>query len=308
MAGYLANVGGKIQMKDAVAYQNGLGPAPASALQRGGIVAQVNGILDAQGAFSYRNGNHGFLALLSSDINARKAKSFGNDNHGFYSLEKGSVIYAQGASAFSYGESQKYGFGTERDSKIYIDSSTKAGDDADAFSFFDPIAKKKVRVSPEPLAEWEFSPTVGVTWNSNAVIVDTTPKPATRTKPTPSAGTPSGTGVDLTVDPTPSLSTSRGASFTMSAVVSNDGGAATPGAFHTVWRVCDANCVNYDQNGNAQTLALGAGESRTVSFSHTVNAAPGLYYYMVCADTPYYEIAETNEGNNCSAWQTLTVN
>lgn len=304
MTGYLANVGGKMQIKDAIAYRNGLGSESLpSSLTRGGIAAQANGIIDAQGAISYRNEPHSIIALLASEINARHAKSFGNGNHGFYALEQGSVIYAQGASSFSYGADQKYGFGAERDSKIYIDSGTKAGSDANAFSFIDPIVGSKVRVTPKAHTQWDFSPTVGVTWNNNAVIIDTTAKKVSQ----PKASSDLKAGIDLMVEPTPSLSTSRGASFTMSATVSNDGAEATPGSFYNVWRVCDANCVNYDKNGNSQTSALSGGVSRSVSFSHTIDAAPGLYYYMVCSDVPHYQVTESDEGNNCSSWQTVTV-
>lgn len=116
-----------------------------------------------------------------------------------------------------------------------------------------------------------------------------------------STGTP-----DLTVRN--ASATASGGTISANATIANAGNGATPGSFRSVWRVCDSNCTNYDRNGNDLMSALSAGASAVTSFAHTITAAPGLYYYMICADVPYYQVAESDEGNNCTGWQAITVN
>jgi hypothetical protein len=115
------------------------------------------------------------------------------------------------------------------------------------------------------------------------------------------AGTP-----DLTVRN--ASASASGGTLSASASIANIGSGATPGSFRSVWRVCDSNCTTYDRNGNDLMSALGAGASAVTSFSHAITAPPGLYYYMICADVPYYQVSESDENNNCTSWQAVTVN
>lgn len=112
---------------------------------------------------------------------------------------------------------------------------------------------------------------------------------------------------DLSIANGPVMSGTAGVAMTLTAPVSNIGNAATPGSFYNVLRVCDSGCTNYDQNANAQTTSLSAGATRDASFSHTISAPAGTYYYMICTDLPYYQVAESNENNNCTGWQTISL-
>lgn len=103
---------------------------------------------------------------------------------------------------------------------------------------------------------------------------------------------------DLTVSATATITGVVGTPFTMMGTVKNIGGGATPSSFQNFWRVCDAGCVSYNKSGSEYTPALGAGSSRSISFSHTLTTA-GTYYYTICADLPA-SLAESNEDNNCS--------
>ena len=145
-----------------------------------------------------------------------------------------------------------------------------------------------------------------VEWNddfkTNAVTIVNGSAPTTPTQPSvPTTGTP-----DLTVRN--ASASASGGTISASATIANTGSGATPGSFRSVWRVCDSNCTNYDRNGNDLMSALSAGASAVTSFAHTVTAAPGLYYYMICADVPYYQVSESYEDNNCTNWQAITVN
>lgn len=166
VAGYVANIGGQLQMNNAYAYRNGLSSVTVNGpVLHGGVVAQVNGSVQADNSFSYHNGQYGFVSLLGSEVRANNAKAFDNIWHGFYALEQGSTIYSSGASSFSYGADQMFGFGAERNATIYVNSSTKAGVQVPSFSFFDPLTGSTLPVSPKANTQWDFSPAIGTTGN-----------------------------------------------------------------------------------------------------------------------------------------------
>ena len=172
VAGYIANVGGQIQMNNALAFRNGLSSVPVSGpTLSGGVVAQINGSVQANDSIAYHNGKYGFASLLASDIRAVNSKVFGNVWHGFYALEQGSKITASGASSFSFGAQQMFGYGAERTAIIVVSSTTKAGVNAGSFSFFDPLTNSMLSVVAEKNTQWDYSPAIGATGNEGGTIV-----------------------------------------------------------------------------------------------------------------------------------------
>ena len=106
---------------------------------------------------------------------------------------------------------------------------------------------------------------------------------------------------DLTVG-TPSVSNSSpaiGASFTLSATVSNTGDGAAAATTIRYYRSTDATITRADTSvGTDAVGALSASGSSAESISLTAPATAGTYYYGACADTVTGESATTN---NCSA-------
>ena len=95
-----------------------------------------------------------------------------------------------------------------------------------------------------------------------------------------------------------------GASFTLSATVRNQGGAAA-GSTLRYYRSSDATISASDASvGTDAVSGLGAGSTSAESISVTAPAAAGTYYYGACVDTVTDEFDTTN---NCSAAVRVTV-
>lgn len=113
---------------------------------------------------------------------------------------------------------------------------------------------------------------------------------------------------DLTVNASTALTATAGQAFSIPATISNVASGSTVIGFSNYYRVCDSGCTSYDQSGTSATAAMAAGSPpRAITFTHTISAAAGTYYYMVCTDTPANQVAESNEGNNCSGWNAITL-
>ncbi len=96
-----------------------------------------------------------------------------------------------------------------------------------------------------------------------------------------------------------------GTATTFSSTISNNGTASTGAGFTNTFEVdsdADHSAVMISLTDTSPTLAAGATDSSTISRSLTA----GVWYVRVCADSTS-AIAESNEGNNCSAWTTVTV-
>jgi len=92
--------------------------------------------------------------------------------------------------------------------------------------------------------------------------------------------------------------------ITLYGSVLNGGDGAAAGSNGMI-EICDANCATVHDYRSTSLSSLAPGASGTVSGSYTPAAVKQLYY-RVCADWNG-SVAESNEGNNCSGWQTLTV-
>ena len=93
-----------------------------------------------------------------------------------------------------------------------------------------------------------------------------------------------------------------GASFTLSATVSNTGGAASAPTTLRYYRSTDGTITRSDTP--VGTDAVGAAVTSSESISVTAPASPGIWYYGACVDTVTGESATTN---NCSPSVEVTV-
>jgi hypothetical protein len=117
-----------------------------------------------------------------------------------------------------------------------------------------------------------------------------------------------------------------GAVQTFTSTVANASGASATKAygFWNIVQVCDSgaltsgSCTSYDTVNNAEyynsTLPAGP-SSEPLSYNGTLPATPGNYAYRWCANEKLTgrglfgqsNVVESNYGNNCSNWSTLTV-
>ena len=112
---------------------------------------------------------------------------------------------------------------------------------------------------------------------------------------------------DLVVE-SPSVSNSRpvaGASFTLSAEVSNTGDGTSPATTLRYYRLTDATITTSDTAvGTDAVGALAASGTSAQSISLTAPATAGTYYYGACVD----EVTdESDTTNNCSGSVSVTV-
>ncbi|MDR3546789.1 MAG: hypothetical protein P4M11_00700 [Candidatus Pacebacteria bacterium] len=112
------------------------------------------------------------------------------------------------------------------------------------------------------------------------------------------------TGADLTAGSISPTTASVGVATTLSSTVSNTGTVASA-SFPNIFEINDSSTVVQTSN----TAALSAGNSSPISASYTFPSA-GTYQVRACANTnsSWTNVAtESNYGNNCGAWQTVTV-
>ncbi|MGH7249554.1 MAG: CARDB domain-containing protein, partial [Minisyncoccia bacterium] len=128
----------------------------------------------------------------------------------------------------------------------------------------------------------------------------------------PGGGGGGGSGPDLTAGmASPSVAT-VGVSQTYSAVISNIGNLSTGGSFHNFFQVAtDANGGGTITGLPASSmLGLGSGESDTAKQTYTFITA-GTHSIRVCADKSSSGdagvITESNEDNNCGAWDNVST-
>jgi hypothetical protein len=114
---------------------------------------------------------------------------------------------------------------------------------------------------------------------------------------------------DLTAGGTSPSSATAGTAVSLSAPVSNIGNGVS-GSFPSRFQVADSGyTVLANLPSSPSYLGLDAGESFTISGSYTFSSA-GTYQVRACANqnTGGTNIAaESNYGNNCGAWTTVTV-
>ncbi len=169
--GFLGNVGGELRAASAIAYRNGLSSvASPGPIWRGGFVAQLGSVLHADSAVSFHNAGSGFASLLRSTLTARHATAFGNTAQGFQALEEDSVTIAQGARAFSFGAPQPTGYLAEREAVVVVSQSARAGSQAAAFDFDDPLSARRIRVTPQPNTVSDYSPPRRQSGNDGGVM------------------------------------------------------------------------------------------------------------------------------------------
>ena len=106
----------------------------------------------------------------------------------------------------------------------------------------------------------------------------------------------------------PSVSNSSpaiGASFTLSATVTNVGGGASPATTLRYYRSTDATITTADTSvGRGAVAELAASGTGSGSVDLTAPASPGTYYYGACVDTV---AGESDTTNNCSTSVGVTV-
>ena len=108
-------------------------------------------------------------------------------------------------------------------------------------------------------------------------------------------------GTPTVSDPSPE----PGASFTLSATVSNTGGAASPSTTLRFYRSVDISITSEDTEvGTAALSGLAASGSGSGSVSLTAPSGPGIYYYGACVDAV---TGESDTVNNCSLSVPVTV-
>jgi hypothetical protein len=124
---------------------------------------------------------------------------------------------------------------------------------------------------------------------------------------------------DLSATVGSAVSGTPGSTQTFTGTVTNSGAGPAPANFWNLLQVCDSgvlisgNCSSYDTitNGDYYTSAIAVGGSGPLSYSGPIPATAGAYAYRWCANyqTPFVvsSDAETNYGNNCSSWTTLTA-
>lgn len=110
---------------------------------------------------------------------------------------------------------------------------------------------------------------------------------------------------DLTSSIGPTVTAVAGQAATLTGTTNNIGNAATPTAFNDIFLFYAANQSDVISSVRVRTGTLGTGAAVSRSASYAF-AAPGTYYYRLCADWDG-ETAESNEGNNCSGFGTVNV-
>ena len=96
-----------------------------------------------------------------------------------------------------------------------------------------------------------------------------------------------------------------GATFTLSATVSNTGDGESPATTLRFYSSTDATITTSDTFvGSDTVVVLAASGSSSVSVDLTAPASPGTYYYGACVDAV---TDETNSANNCSSSVQVTV-
>ncbi|MES2668180.1 MAG: CARDB domain-containing protein [Patescibacteria group bacterium] len=116
---------------------------------------------------------------------------------------------------------------------------------------------------------------------------------------------------DLTATTGSTIATYSSNAITLTGTVSNAGNAAAS-SFPNIAQVCNDGsiCNTFGVTFAANTVgSLAAGASTGLSASYTAPAS-GNYVYRFCADmntAGTIILTESNYGNNCGAWQTLTV-
>ncbi len=117
---------------------------------------------------------------------------------------------------------------------------------------------------------------------------------------------------DLTPGVITQTAATAGTPQAFSSTITNSGTAATGASFNNFFRVA----TGAGGTGTVSTIsvtqlgALNAGASGTVISSSYTFPSAGTYSVQVCADnnaSMVGTITESNEGNNCSAWTTVTV-
>ena len=107
---------------------------------------------------------------------------------------------------------------------------------------------------------------------------------------------------------TPSVSDdapTAGATFTLSATVSNNGESGSPGTTLRYYRSTDAAISTSDaEEGTGTVPGLGASGSSSQSVDLTAQSTPGAYYYGACVDAV---TDESDTTNNCSTSVQVTV-
>ena len=111
---------------------------------------------------------------------------------------------------------------------------------------------------------------------------------------------------DLEVETTVSDETPEtGASFTLSATVSNTGDGESPATTLTYYRSADATITTSDASvGTDDVGVLSASGTSEQSISLTAPSSPATYYYGACVDAV---TDESDTTNNCSGSVTVTV-
>jgi len=102
-----------------------------------------------------------------------------------------------------------------------------------------------------------------------------------------------------------------GTPVSLSATVSNSGGASTGAGFTNLFqRATDALGTSATDIGTHSGSVLAASGSAVATFSYTFPSAQ-TWYVRVCADKSSAAsagtITESNEGNNCGAWTAVAV-
>jgi hypothetical protein len=137
----------------------------------------------------------------------------------------------------------------------------------------------------------------------------------------------------ITITALPDLSATAGDPITgtpgaaqtfISTVTNASGASAAPAGFWNIVQVCDSgvlqsgNCSSYDTVNNADyynsTVPAGP-SSEPLSYAGTLPTTAGSYAYRWCANEKLTgqgsfsqsNVTESNYGNNCSGWATMTV-
>jgi hypothetical protein len=120
-----------------------------------------------------------------------------------------------------------------------------------------------------------------------------------------------GAGVDLTAGAITPSSATAGASVTISSTITNTGASSTGTGFTTLFQFDnDANPANGVASTQTDAVTVLAPSGSEVSQVTNTFATVGTWYVRACADNNAAfvgSVTETNEGNNCSAWRTVTV-
>ena len=151
------------------------------------------------------------------------------------------------------------------------------------------------------------APASGGTYYYGACVDDVTDESDTSNNCSSAVTVRVGGRPDLVVE-SPSVSNSSpdaGASFTLSATVSNDGDGRSAATTLRYYRSADATISGTDtQVGRNAVGALAASATNDESISLTAPASAGTYYYGACVDAV---TGESDTSNNCSDAVTVTV-